>query len=435
VQKAFVVDRKGEPLMPCHPARARQLLREKRAVVHRRAPFTIRLKNREGGEVQPVRLKIDPGSRVTGMALVREDGNKAEVLHLAELHHRRGISKRMKQRRQYRRRRRSANLRYRPPRFLNRAASRRKGKLAPSLLSRVNHIESWVRRYRGMGPVAAISVELARFDMQKMENAEIKGVEYQQGTLHGYDVWEYLLEKWGRMCAYCGTENVPLEKEHIVPRSRRGSDRVSNLTVSCHECNQRKNNQTAKEFGHPEVEAQALQPLRDAAAVNSTRWATYRVLAATGLPVEVGTGSRTKYNRVRLALPKTHALDALCVGGSTPERVAGLEGTVVLVIGARGRGQYSRTSVDRYGFPRGYRTRKKLMYGFRTGDLVEAVVPRGKYAGRHAGVAVVRRSGYFDIKQNGTRVAQGISWRHFNALQRFDGYGYERGRAALEPHG
>ena len=169
--------------MPCHPARARKLLKQGRAVVARRAPFTIRLKDRVGGTVQPVRLKIDPGSRTTGMSLLRECKDDAEVLHLADLHHKRGIRKRMDQRRNYRRRRRSANLRYRPPRFLNRAASQREGRLPPSLGARVDNVETWVRRYRQLAPVSSISVELARFDMQKMQNPEISGVEYQQGEL------------------------------------------------------------------------------------------------------------------------------------------------------------------------------------------------------------------------------------------------------------
>jgi hypothetical protein len=86
-------------------------------------------------------------------------------------------------------------------------------------------------------PISSISVEAVRFDMQQMENPEISGIEYQQGTLAGYECREYLLEKWGRKCAYCDAENVPLQIEHIQPKGRRGSDRISNLTLACRPCN------------------------------------------------------------------------------------------------------------------------------------------------------------------------------------------------------
>jgi len=421
MQLVFVLDRKKQPLMPCHPARARQLLRAGRAVVHRLRPFTIRLKERVGGSVQPIRLKLDPGSKTTGIAIVRESEEQAVVLHLAELHHKTDIKKKLDQRRAYRRNRRTRKLRYRAPRFLNR--TRPEGWLPPSLRARVDNILSWLRRYRRLAPVTALSLELARFDTQALQNPEISGVQYQQGELAGYEVREYILAKFGHACVYCGATDVPLEVEHVVPKSRGGSDRVSNLALSCHVCNQRKGDRTAAEFGHPEVQAQARQPLRDAAAINSTRWALWRALAATGLPVEVGTGGRTKYNRTRLNLPKTHALDALCVGLSTPERVR-LNGAGLLTIRAQGRGQYRRTLVSASGFPRGYLMRHKMVRGFRTGDVVQATIPKGKYAGRHSGTVLVRAGGYFDLKRAGRLVAQGIAARYCRRAQRSDGYGY-----------
>jgi len=416
----FVLDRQGKPLMPTRPSRAKDLLRAGRAVVHRLHPFTIRLKNRVGGVVQPVRLKLDPGSRTTGIAIVREAGPQVVVLHLAELHHKQDIKPRMQQRRAYRRNRRTRNLRYRAPRFLNRR--RPAGWLPPSLRARVDNALSWVRRYRRLVPIMALSLELARFDTQLLQNPEIAGTEYQQGELQGYETREYLLEKWGRRCAYCGVTGIPLEIDHIVPKGR-GSDRVSNLTLACRKCNLAKGNRTAEEFGHPEVQARARQPLQAAAAINITRWALWRDLRSLGLPLEVGTGGRTKYNRTRLGLPKTHALDALCVGASTPERIT-LSDPRTLSIQARGRGQYRRTNVDASGFPRGYLPRRKRIQGFQTGDLVKVVVLSGKYKGTYVGIVAVRQSGYFDVKRDGQRIAQGLPARYFRLRQRGDGYGY-----------
>src|ERR671932_1801134 len=154
----FVVDKRKKPLMPCSEKRARLLLERGKAVVHRRYQFTIRLKERAGGAVQAVRLKLDPGAQTTGVALVREDEVGQHVLHLAEIAHRgTTIHKRMSQRAAFRRRRRAAHLRYRARRCANRRRS--KGWLPPSLQSRVDNTAAWVRRYRRLVPVSAISIE------------------------------------------------------------------------------------------------------------------------------------------------------------------------------------------------------------------------------------------------------------------------------------
>lgn len=425
VSRTFVLDKTGVPLMPCHPARARELLHSGRAVVARRYPFTIRLKNRTGGTVQPIRLKLDPGSRTTGIAIGREDEDGLHILHLAELTHRgAAIREAMTQRRAFRRRRRGANLRYRAPRFNNR--TRPQGWLPPSLRSRVDNATFWVHRYRTLAPVTALSVERVRFDMQAMERPGIAGIEYQQGTLAGYEIREYLLEKWGRKCAYCGAVGVPLQIEHIIPKAHGGSNRVSNLTLADETCNQRKGAQTAAEFlAHDPDQlalllAHAKASLTDAAAVNATRNALFFALRATDLPVEAGSGGCTKWNRERLGIPKAHALDAACVGS-----VAAVQGWAmpILAIKAMGRGSYQRTRLDKCGFPRGYLTRTRRIHGFQTGDMVRAVVPSGKKAGIHIGRVAVRASGSFNI-QTPAGVVQGIAHRFCRILARGDGYAY-----------
>ncbi|HIC96633.1 TPA: HNH endonuclease, partial [Candidatus Bipolaricaulota bacterium] len=243
--KVFVIDTNKQPLQPCHPARARQLLKKGKAAVYRRYPFSIILKYEvSDAEIQPLRLKIDPGSKTTGLAIVNND--TGDVVFAAELEHRgQQIKKSLDSRRALRRGRRSRKTRYRKPRFNNR--TRPKGWLPPSLMSRIYNIETWIRRLRQLCPIVAISLELVKFDTQAMVNPEISGVEYQQGELFGYEVREYLFEKFGRKCAYCGAENIPLQVEHIVPKARGGSNRVSNLTIACKKCNQRKGNQTAEE--------------------------------------------------------------------------------------------------------------------------------------------------------------------------------------------
>ncbi|MCP4030957.1 MAG: HNH endonuclease, partial [Herbaspirillum sp.] len=168
----------------------------------------------------------DPGSRKSGIAVVNDA--TGEIVFAAEIGHRGSLIKKSLEQRRNARRSRRSRLRYRKPRFLNR--TRPEGWLPPSLLSRVLNIETWVKRLMKFAPVSAVSQELVRFDTQKTVSPEISGAEYQQGELSGYEIREYLLEKWGRKCAYCGKSDIPLEIEHIVPKSRGGSDRVSNLS-------------------------------------------------------------------------------------------------------------------------------------------------------------------------------------------------------------
>jgi 5-methylcytosine-specific restriction endonuclease McrA len=281
--RTFVLDKNLHPLDHCHPARARKLLKKGRAKVFKRYPFTIVLQDRTAEEsvTHQHRIKIDPGSKTTGIAVVQEETGR--VTNALEVSHRgQQIKDSLESRRALRRGRRNRKTRYRQPRFLNR--TRKAGWLPPSLESRISNIETWVRRIRKLCPVTAISQELVRFDFQQMQNPEISGVEYQRGELYGFEVKEYLLQKWGRKCAYCGVENVPFEIEHIAAKSKGGSNRVSNLTLSCHSCNQAKGNKPVEEFlkKKPEilkrVLAQAKAPLKDATAVNATRWELYRRL-------------------------------------------------------------------------------------------------------------------------------------------------------------
>jgi 5-methylcytosine-specific restriction endonuclease McrA len=435
----FVLDRKGKPLMPCSEKRAKLLLARGRARVHRLLPFVIRLVDVRVQDcaLQALRIKLDPGSRVTGMAVVRDAQHVhsstgelafgAVVLSLMEIIHRgHQISEALTARRQMRRRRRG-NLRYRAPRFLNRG-NRAQGWIAPSLQHRVDTTVAWVQRIRRWAPVTGVSQELVRFDMQAMQTPGIEGIEYQQGTLAGYELREYLLEKWSRQCAYCGAQNVPLQIEHIQPKARGGSNRASNLTLACRCCNEKKAALPIEVFlaKKPDVRkrilAQAQRPLRDAAAVNTTRWALANALKATGLPMELASGGRTKFNRVRQGVPKTHALDAVCVGNV--DWVLGWR-RPTLSIRCTGRGSYQRTRLDRFGFPRGFLMRSKAVHGFATGDLVKATVPAGKKAGVHQGRVAVRATGSFNI-QTKDGVVQGISYRHCTRVQRGDGYGYQQ---------
>ena len=205
--------------MPCTEKRARQLLQRKKAVVDKIFPFTIRLKDHISGQVnlQPLRLKLDPGSKTTGTAILNEGVFPVRAIWLGEIKHKQGINDKLDTRRGVRKSRRSRKTRYRIKRFSHR--TREDGWLPPSLMARVEQTIHAVNKLRKLLPITAVSTEHVKFDTQLMTNPDIQGISYQQGELFGYEAKEYLLEKFGHQCAYCGKTDTPLEVEHMLPRN------------------------------------------------------------------------------------------------------------------------------------------------------------------------------------------------------------------------
>ncbi len=407
--------------MPCSEKRARLLLTRRKARIHTMYPFTIRLVKQTAlqSTLQPIRCKIDPGSKTTGMAIVREKESQQTVLFLLELTHRGSVIRDALRARSRLRRRRRFNLQYRPKRFFNRRKC--PGWLAPSLLHRLENILTWISRLRNRAPITSITCEKVRFDMQKLLNPEIEGIEYQRGTLFGCEIREYLLEKWGRRCAYCDAHNIPLQIDHIVPKSHGGSNRIDNLTLACSSCNLKKSNLSIEIFSPKRAKTIQSKPsLQGAAAVNSTRTVLWEALMALPLTCEAGTGGQTKYNRERLSIPKTHALDAACTG-----IVQQLNNWQIPIqqIRSTGRGSYQRTRSNRFGFPRGFLLREKKVHGFQTGDQIIATVPSSKKQGIYPGRVAIRASGSFNV-QTAHGVVQGISSKYCRLIQHADGYHY-----------
>lgn len=427
MSKVFVLDTMYKPLDPVHPGYARKLLSSGKAAVFRRFPFTVILKNEvQEPTTHPLRLKLDPGSKTTGITVVNDVSG--EVVWAAELSHRgQAIKKALDNRRGVRRSRRKRKTRYRQPRFDNRR--RTQGWLPPSLESRIANILTWVKRLCRYCPISALSQELVKFDTQLMQHAEMSGIEYQQGALQGYELREYLLEKWGRQCAYCGKKDVRLQIEHILCRHHGGSNRVSNLTLACASCNIKKGTQEIKDFlkHKPDVLKRILAhvqaPLKDASAVNATHWALYERLQATGLPVETGTGGMTKFNRVTHGLDKQHWIDAACVGASTPP-VLLIDCVKPLFITAMGYGNRQMCLMDGAGFPRTKPKQAKVVKRFQTEDMVKAVVIKGVKAGTYVGRVAVRLTGSFNVTTKAHGTVEGISYRACSMLHKTDGYSY-----------
>jgi len=211
---------------------------------------------------------------------------------------------------------------------------------------------------------------------------------------------------------------------------------VSNLTLACEQCNRAKGTQDIAVFleKKPDVLkrllAQAKAPLKDAAVVNATRWTLYERLKGIGLSVECGSGGLTKFNRSMHNFPKTHWLDAVCVGKSTPETVR-VKDIAPLLITATGHGCRQMCLMDATGFPRTRPKPKKFTHGFRTGDIVRATVPHHlKNAGTHVGRMAVKEKGGFTISTSRGKIPD-IGKRYCHVLQRADGYGYAQQSASV----
>ena len=302
-----VLNMRGKPLMPTTPAKARHLLEQGKARVIKRTPFVIQLTTATGETKQDITLGIDSGYSKVGFSAVT---GKEELIS-GELTLRKDVSKKLEERRMYRRNKRN-KLWHRQQRFNNR--KREENWLAPSIQYKLDTHIRLIEKIKRWLPITNTIIEVASFDTQKMQNPEISGIEYQQGELQGYEVREYLLEKFGRKCVYCKKKDVPLEVEHIIPKSKGGRGRVSNLAISCRGCNQKKDKQTAEEFGFPEIQEQARQSLKSTAFMN-----VVRKILAKQVNAEETFGYITKYKRIRTGLDKTHYNDAFVIADGSAQ--------------------------------------------------------------------------------------------------------------------
>ena len=416
----LVIDKHKKPCNTISNAYARILLFNKQAVIHKRFPFTIRLKNDNAVlKDRSYTVKIDPGSKTTGVAIVDD---KDSVVMLAELEHRgHVIKKNLDSRRAVRKKRRSRNTRYRPARFLNR--TKPKGWLAPSVKSRADNVINFIKKYKKLLNIDKVMIEHASFDVAQMTSDDcLIGIDYQQGLLYQQKLKSFIFNRFNNKCVYCGSKAE--EIDHIIPRAKGGTNSVYNLVASCRACNEKKSNLTLKAFGKlMNKDFSRLKPKklpRDAAIVQSAR--NYMIKEVTKLVPDTTTYNAwlTKYNRDELGLPKEHYYDALSVGNVANYKFFTDK---VLQISAKGRGSRQMCSMNKYGFPRTSAKTSKSVYGFQTGDMVKAIVPSGSKQGEYLGKVAVRSRGYFDI-QTKTKRIQGIWHKHCHIIQRSDGYLY-----------
>ena len=417
----FVLDKSKKPLDMITNAQARILLRNKQAVVHKVYPFTIRLKDNSCvSKDRAYTVKLDPGSKHTGIAIV-DDNN--QVVMLAELEHRGHIIKRnIDKRRAVRRSRRNRKTRYREARFLNR--TKPEGWLAPSVKSRADNVINFIKKYKKLINIDKVMIENVSFDTAQMaSDTKLWGNDYQQGNLYQKEIRSFIFSRSDGKCVYCGAKAE--EIDHVIPRRNGGTNSTYNLVATCRSCNEKKSNLTLKAFGklmckdYSHLEPKKLP--KDAAIVQSAR--NYMIREITNIIPDTKSYEAwlTKYNRDELGLPKEHYYDALSVG-EIPSKFNFLTDKI-LQISAKGRGSRQMCSMDKFGFPRTSAKASKSVKGFQTGDIVKAIVTKGSKQGEYLGRVIVRSKGSFSIAHN-NYIVDGIGNKYCHLIQKGDGYSY-----------
>ncbi|AHE95216.1 HNH endonuclease [Campylobacter fetus subsp. venerealis] len=417
----LVIDKHKHPCNAISKAYARILLHSKQAVIHRQYPFTIRLKNNNAVKKDTTYvIKIDPGASVTGISIVDNSNN---VIMFAELIHRGKVIKRnLDSRRAVRRSRRQRKTRYRPARFQNR--TKPQSWLAPSVKSRADNVINFVRKLKRFLNINKVEIERVSFDTAQMSSEKpLYGSDYQQGTLYQTELRSYLFKKYNCRCIYCG--NKAEEIEHVIPKSKGGTNSVHNLVIACRKCNELKDKLSLKEFGKlVGKDFSHLEPKKlpkYAAIVQSARNYMFQEIIKIVPDTASYDAWLTKYNREELELPKQHYYDALSVGEINNYKFLTDK---VLIISAKGRGSRQMCRMDSYGFPRTSAKAFKSVKGFQTGDIVKAIVPTGLKQGEYLGRVAVRVNGYFNITTQDGSTQQGVGYKFCRLLQRNDGYSY-----------
>ena len=402
--KVFVLNMRGQPLMPCSPPKARKLLRAGKAVPVRRTPFVIQLTVPTGETKQPITLGVDAGYKHVGLSAT----TAKEELLASEVELRQDVTGLLSDRLALRRSRRNHKTRYRAPRFDNRVRSKHKGWLAPSVENRIQAHISRIEAVCRVLPITKIVIETASFDIQKIKNPEVEGTDYQQGEQLGFwNVREYVLFRDGHVCQACKgrSKDLILNVHHIESR-KTGGDALGNLITLCEACHKAYHAGKLKQFS----------PRRGASFRAETfmgimRWTVLNRLRERHpeLPVTNTYGYLTKHKRIVAGLPKTHCADAFCIAG---------------VLDAKRRGEYLfQKQTRRHNrqihkltiLKGGVRKRHQapyLVHGFRLFDKVLCKGEVGFIFGR-------RSSGAFDVRRlDGTKISAGISYKKLSLLEK-----------------
>lgn len=390
MQRVYVQNKNEEPLMPCKSAKARHLLDSDKAVVANICPFTIQLKWDCESNKQEVVVGLDTGAVNVGCSAI----SGSRVLYASETKLRTDINKKMQRRAKYRRNRRTRNTRYRKARFDNRA--RPEGWLPPSLKSKAKSTIKTVRQLSYILPISKVIVEIAKFDIQKLQNPEIQGEEYQKGVTEGYDnARAYVFERDNYTCQICKKKEGILQTHHIHQRKDGGSDRPENMATVHKKCHE--------DYHHGLIKHTFRKPKEYKLETQVTILKDFIVkeLRKT-FEVEVTFGHITKRNRQRLNLPKSHCFDAVAI--TNPKKIEHIDRIFKRVCIPRGRYQLSKGVRSEVMLP------KEKIFGFKQWDKIKVDGKIGFIKGR-------RNSGYFDVCDiEGNNISHSVKYTNLQRL-------------------
>ena len=386
----YVINKQGQALMPTERfGKVRRLLKNSLAHVVCRIPFTIQLDYDTTDYTQPVSLGVDAGSKHIGISATTSE----KELYAADVELRNDIVDKLSTRRELRRTRRS-RLRYRKARFNNRVSSKRKGWLAPSVENKIQTHLTVVEKIHKFLPITNIVVEIASFDIQKINNPIISGSEYQQGEqLDFFNVREYVLFRDNHTCQHCkGKSKDKVLNVHHIESRKTGGDSPNNLITLCETCHK------AYHRGEFELNVKRGKSFRDAAFMGIMRWSFYDRLKNIYPNVSMTFGYITKNTRITNNLPKDHYVDARCISGNPVAKPLGYYFYQKKV-------RCQNRQIHKANFLKGGRKKLNqapfLVKGFRLFDLVE-------YQKDLYYIFSRRNSGYFDIRKlDGTKVNKG----------------------------
>ena len=389
----YVINKHGEALMPCKPRKARLLLKQNKAKIAKRAPFTIQLLHGSSGYKQDISLGVDAGTKHIGLSATTEK----KVLFEGEVQLRTDIQKLLATKREFRRARRNRKTRYRMPRFLNRKKD--KGWLAPSVQHKVDSHIKLIDRVHDILPIKHITVEVAQFDTQKIKNPHIEGIEYQQGEQLGFwNVREYVLFRDKHTCQRCkGRSKDKILNVHHIESRQTGGDSPSNLITLCKSC-------------HTEIHKKGLEhtikrsekSLRDASQMTVMRWFIYNGLKEIYPHARLTYGYITKNTRIKNSLEKSHMVDARCISGNP---LATESDTTYLYKQVRKNNRQLHKATILKGGVRKANKAERFVKGFQLFDKVLFEEQECFIFGR-------RKTGYFDLRLlDGTIIHRSASFK------------------------